>query len=76
MRQGATWQWTSKHDHAFQDIKHLVAKAPVSKFYDASEELTIECDASQHGLEELGCYKMDNQLPSHHDQRHQQKTGL
>ena len=27
-----------------------MAKAPVLKFYDASEELTIECDASQHGL--------------------------
>jgi len=38
---GATWKWTSKHDHAFQDIKQLVAKAPVLKFYDASEELPI-----------------------------------
>ena len=27
-----------------------MAKAPVLKFYDASEELTIECDAGQHRL--------------------------
>jgi len=39
---GAIWQWTSKHDHAFQEISQLVAKALVLKFYYASEELTIK----------------------------------
>jgi len=29
---GATWQWTSKHGHALQDIKQFVVEAPVLKF--------------------------------------------
>ena len=44
----ASWQWTWKHDHVFQEIKQLVAKAPVLKFYYASEDFTIECDTIQH----------------------------
>ena len=42
--------WSKQHDEAFEEIKTLVTRHPVLKYYDMTEEVTIQCDASEKGL--------------------------
>ena len=44
------WFWTDKHVSAVRQVKLLVTKAPVLKFFDSTESLTLQCDASDKGL--------------------------
>lgn len=44
------WRWTAQHEEAFCKIKETIANAPVLKYYNPDEELTIQCDASEGGL--------------------------
>ncbi|KAK5866505.1 hypothetical protein PBY51_020693 [Eleginops maclovinus] len=44
------WDWTEMHDEAFCRLKDKIAKAPVLKYYNPKEELTLQCDASETGL--------------------------
>lgn len=44
------WEWTEIHDNAFSRLKDNIAKAPVLKYYNPQEELTLRCDASETGL--------------------------
>lgn len=45
-----TWQWNSNHDDAFNTIKQMVSSAPVLRYYNATDELTVQCDASDKGI--------------------------
>ncbi len=47
---GVDWQWGEPQAAAFVKVKELVTSAPVLRYYRPEEELTIQCDASQHGL--------------------------
>ena len=40
------WFWTDIHYSAVRQVKLLIAKAPVLKFFDSTESLTLQCDAS------------------------------
>ena len=42
--------WQTDQDAAFKAVKQLVATAPVLRYYDVTEEVTVQCDASQKGL--------------------------
>ena len=44
------FQWSESQERSFKKIKELASSAPVLKYYDASKELAIQCDASQFGL--------------------------
>jgi len=44
------WNWTQKHEKDFQAVKKLVCEAPILKFYDSKEDVTLQCDSSQYGL--------------------------
>ena len=44
------WCWLAQHQKAFTTVKEYSAKAPVLKYYDVNEEVTIQCDASETGL--------------------------
>lgn len=44
------WFWTDIHDNAVQQVKLLVKNAPVLKYFDSTESLTLQCDASDKGL--------------------------
>ena len=44
------WFWTDMHDSAVRQVKLLVTKAPVLKFFDSKESLTSQCNASDKGL--------------------------
>ena len=49
-RQDVEWQWNNTHDKAFETIKQMISSTPVLKYYDAEEELTVQCDASDKGI--------------------------
>lgn len=42
--------WSNQHDEAFEEIKTLVTRHPVLKYYDKTAEVTIQSDASEKGL--------------------------
>ena len=44
------WCLLEKHQKAFTTIKQYLADAPVLKYYDVNEEVTIQWDASKTGL--------------------------
>ena len=46
----ALFMWQSSQEEAFQEIKQLLVSAPVLKYYDVKDEVTVESDASDKGL--------------------------
>ena len=42
--------WQSQQQEAFDQVKQLVTSTPVLKFYDVTEEATLQCDASEKSL--------------------------
>ena len=46
----AEWCWLPIQDEVVQKIKSLVCDAPVLKFYDVTQAVTVESDASLSGL--------------------------
>ena len=54
------WCWLEQHQMAFNTVKQYLAKAPVLKYYDVTEEVTIQCDASETGL---GAVLLQNEQP-------------
>ena len=59
-RKEVPWQWKYEHDAAFEKVKELVTQAPLLKYYNPEEELTVQCDASDKGL---GAALMQNGQP-------------
>ena len=49
-RNGVEWQWQNEHEAAFEKVKALVTAAPLLKYYNPKEELTVQCDATDKGL--------------------------
>ena len=47
----AKFTWARQHDETFATIKQLVIQHPVLKFYNIEEEVTIQTDASEKGLD-------------------------
>ena len=47
---GIPWSWTEEHDNAFKAIKDMACKAPLLGHYDPKALLTLQTDASSHGL--------------------------
>ena len=56
----AKFIWSTQHAKSFKEIRELVVEHPVLKYYDPSEEVTIQCDASEVGL---GAALMQNGQP-------------
>ena len=44
------WRWTGEQQQAFDTIKQLVCEITILQYYQPSEELTLQCDASEEGL--------------------------
>ena len=59
-RSEVPWQWQHDHDAAFERVTELVTQAPLLKYYNPQQELTIQCDASEKGL---GAALMQNGQP-------------
>ena len=54
------WVWDTPQQTAFEKLKQAVGNTPVLRFYNLQEEVTLQCDASQHGL---GATMMQNGQP-------------
>ena len=48
-----TWWSSEVHDQAFENVKHLVSRAPALKYSDPEAELILQGDASEMGLGEV-----------------------
>ena len=46
----AEFNWMTQHDVALLNIKKLITQAPILKFCDVNQDVTIECDSSDVGL--------------------------
>lgn len=44
------WEWEEHHEAAFKAIKQLASTAPVLRYYDVTEPVSLQCDASEYGL--------------------------
>ncbi|XP_060734892.1 uncharacterized protein K02A2.6-like [Tachysurus vachellii] len=44
------WEWSDAHEQAFARLKDVITKAPVLKYYNPDEPLTLQCDVSETGL--------------------------
>ena len=44
------WMWQDQQEEAFNEVKRIVTVQPILKFYSMSEEVTLQCDASEKGL--------------------------
>ena len=49
-RKNSRFAWTTQHDAALGEIKQLVTKPPVLKYYEPEKPLVLQCDASEKGL--------------------------
>ena len=47
----AKFIWSQQHKTAFKEVRELVVKHPVLKYYDVLEPVVVQCDASEQGLE-------------------------
>ena len=56
----AEWKWTKVHNGVVETIKHLISCAPLLPYYRLEDEVTIQCDASQTGLDTV---LLQNGLP-------------
>ena len=46
----AKFIWSPQHETAFQEVRELVVRHPVLKYYDLKEEVTAQCDESEYRL--------------------------
>ena len=44
------FHWTKTHDQALEEIKKILANAPVLGYYNVNKTVILEADASSHGL--------------------------
>ena len=44
------WHWNDTHEKSWKQVKQLITREPVLKYFDPSKEVTLQCDASKSGL--------------------------
>ena len=44
------WMWQDQQEETFNEVKRIVTVQPILKFYSMSQEVTLQCDASEKGL--------------------------
>ena len=49
-QQDVEWCWGDGQDSALKQIKEAVTRTPVLQYNNLEDEVTLQCDASQHGL--------------------------
>lgn len=54
------FEWQEAQQNSFEELKKAVSDAPVLRYYDMKQDVTIQCDASQSGL---GAVLMQNGQP-------------
>ena len=49
-KKDAEYEWNSSHQKLLQDIKDIICKEMLLRYYDPSKKSTIQVDASSRGL--------------------------
>jgi len=44
------WYWLSAHNKAVTKIKQLICAAQILRYFDPIKQVTLQCDAPEHGL--------------------------
>ena len=44
------FEWQKAQEKSFEELKKAVSDAPVLRYYDIKQAVTVQCDASQSGL--------------------------
>ena len=44
------WHWDATHENALNQVKQLITREPVLRYFDNAKEVTLQCDASESGL--------------------------
>lgn len=60
LKKNVQFQWLPIHENCFNKIKQEIANASVLANFNLKKEITIQADASQHGI---GCCLMQNGKP-------------
>ena len=72
LEKDVAWNWTEDHRKCFQQLKEVITKAPVLKYYDQNQgQITLQVDASKDGL---GGSIMQNGQPIAYGSRSLTKT--
>lgn len=50
LKQSTEFLWDKQHDAAFQKMKDIIAREPVLSYFDPNKELSLQENASKHGL--------------------------
>ena len=50
VKKNSEYVWTPTHDRAFQDIKDAICQETLLSYFDKTQPVFIEVDASGHGL--------------------------
>ena len=50
IQKNVPFHWLDIHDKAFSDLKNILTKSDTLKYYDVTKSVTLQVDASQHGL--------------------------
>ena len=40
------WHWNDTHEKSWKQVKQLITREPVLKYFDPNKEVTLQCDAS------------------------------
>jgi len=60
LKKNVQFHWLPVHEKCLNKIKQEIVNAPVLANFDSNKEITIQADASQHGL---GCCLLQNGKP-------------
>ena len=44
------WHLNDTHEKSWKQVKQLITREPVLKYFDPSKEVSLQCDASESGL--------------------------
>ena len=50
LKKEADWSWQPVHAAALKQLKRILCSKPVLTFFNTSEPVTVQCDASSYGL--------------------------
>ena len=63
--------WSDRQVEAFDGLHNMLSSAPVLQYYDIKKPVTLQCDASQHGI---GCVLLQDGKPVEYTSRAMAET--
>ena len=73
LKKESVFMWDKRHDKAFNEVKSILTKAPVLKYFSQEKESVLQCDASK---DELGASLIQGGNPIAYFSRALTPTGI